>query len=382
VTELLVPRRTIHFKALPEGRFIPLRGNTPPFLQQPMVRSLCGDIKGYESGYRSGLIRHQGALYKIKGCRPEPGQRLGQPRGTQTLATAHYEVDSVLERSEVFVKEGFEYPIIPIGIWVYDHHFFDNQPTAATIYQVKGDTRMDEFIWWAERAPLRKDLPGINELQNTLMTLFGLMSGKLLRVLHNHHFTWDADRESAGMNAHAGNIVIFPGQDNLVKLALVDFDNSIDYKKIDPKELSNELVFQKMTEYKRLEERILEGWVFSRSRTFISNFPLYEEKMIHRFFKAVAPELSTEDITKATNQVLKDSQLESLSIPRKAFTNNLFFGYNRTNHTDKLSLRWSNLARIVRLFNESRTAAKLTIMKEYFGSFVTDEKTKKLAEKI
>ena len=118
---------------------MPKGGITPDALKTPHVRVDVGNIQGYESGYRSGLLSVDSEWYKAKGCRPTNEDFHGGPYGTQTYSFAQNGADKILERREVFLREGFSYPIEPIGFWVYNHIKFNGEPTAATLYRIEGD---------------------------------------------------------------------------------------------------------------------------------------------------------------------------------------------------------------------------------------------------
>lgn len=226
---LAVPRKRAFFEPS-EGEFIPINGaRVPDALKIPHVRvDRGGTTQGLESGYRSGLLFVEGEWYKIKGCRPSSKDHHGEPFGTQTFSDAQKEENDVLVRGAMYRGRGYEYPLEPRGFWKYDHIQFEGEPTAGTIYRIAGDTRLDEFLRWAERAPLHH-LPLKNRREiKGVMNYLGTTSGELMRLLHQNHFTWDQDKEDAS-NAHTGNVILFPGQNGLLRTALIDFDNSLTY---------------------------------------------------------------------------------------------------------------------------------------------------------
>ena len=223
MTELIVPRKTAYF-APQEGNLIKFSDNIPESLGQPLARVPNGPVTGLESGYRSGILGSD-RLYKVKGCRPNTKPYGNEPKGSQTLSGAKYEVERVFEIREIFLEELDTYPLIPRGFWVYDV-LFRGEPNTATIYEIEGDTRLDEFLWWIE-----KDLPLVHvtdyEGINLLFRTLGIMTGRLVRISHNHNRSWDrivGDGDNS--NSYPGNIVVYRNHSNKLNLGLVDVDDS------------------------------------------------------------------------------------------------------------------------------------------------------------
>lgn len=256
-SELLVPRNKIQF-APTDGRFVEFSAQVPDILRQPHVRASAGEMFGVESGKRSGLLRVDEQLYKIKGCRPSSRACGFEPWGTQTFSLAQYEADKIAERREAFIREGVDYPLEPVGFWVYDDIQFKGEPTAATLYRAKGDTRLDEFLWWVEKQVPYKYLS--TEIRGALLGIIepiGVTTGQMLRFLHQNGFTWDsAYKDNAPSNAHTGNVVIFPDSQGYVSVGLVDFDNSITHHQLDVDE-NEDISPEKIQEH---DYQNLRGW--------------------------------------------------------------------------------------------------------------------------
>ncbi len=223
MTELIVPRKTVYF-APQEGRLIKFSDNMPECLGQPLARVPNGPVTGLESGYRSGILGSD-RLYKIKACRPSTKPYGNEPKGSQTFSGAQYEVERTFEIREMFLEELGTYPLIPRGFWVYDV-LFRGEPNTATIYEIEGDTRLDEFLWWLE-----KDLPLVHEIDyegiNPLFRTLGIMTGRLVRILHNHNRSWDRIvGDGKNSNSYPGNVVVYRNHSNRLDLGLVDVDDS------------------------------------------------------------------------------------------------------------------------------------------------------------
>ncbi len=103
---------------------------------------------------------------------------------------------------------------------------FRGEPNTATIYEIEGDTRLDEFLWWIE-----KDLPLVHvtdyEGINLLFRTLGIMTGRLVRIVHNHNRSWDRIvGDGNNSNSYPGNIVVYRNHSNKLNLGLVDVDDS------------------------------------------------------------------------------------------------------------------------------------------------------------
>lgn len=352
--ELLVPRRTIHFTPLEEGRFVEI-SPTPELLKQPMVREMKGSVRGIESGWRSGLIKVNDELYKLKGCRPTGKTRkTGDPKGSQTLSLAQYEADRTLERREVFLQEGFEYPIEPIGFWVYDHILHEGEPNTATIYKVKGDTRLDELLWWIEQLPFRYAPKESEERISQILGKSGLITGYMLKILHRNNFSWDADSKGA-YNANSGNVLIFPDAKGKAQFGIVDFDNSNNYYPIDPEEDIAAMEITQQRDLKNLKDWIENKGVVSRARYIKTRPHLAPDLLIERILKRAASDISKEDIKIVGDYLLKalNPRHTDPSL-RELFVNSFEQGYSEESLPDS-EISWNDLLTIMRDVRSQRS---------------------------
>lgn len=258
---LIVPRKTIYFEPH-EGSLIKLSENFPESLKQPIVRSLNGYINGFESGYRSGIIEINSESYKLKGCRPSERIICHEPKGSQYLFMAQSEAETVQEIRQIYMKEGYTYPIEPIGFWIYDNILVKGEQTAATLYRIKGDTRLDEFLWWLEENLPFHFVPN-KEMGSVqyMFEIFGVMTGRLIRVLHNHNYSWDWIGRFS--NAYTGNVVVYLDDSENIKFGLVDVDN---VQKFNPESESS--LMKKMQEHdlRFFEARLFDYTILSGSR--------------------------------------------------------------------------------------------------------------------
>lgn len=258
---LLVPRKRISFSPS-EGKFVPISDDIPDFLKQPLVRDKSGTIPGLESGWRSGLLTVEGQLYKAKGSRPLPGRLGNEPKGTQTYSLAQYESDQVMRVREMFIREDLTYPIEPVGYWVYDLKYKD-EPTAATLYRVQGDTRLDELIWYLRRIPEGILTDDLREKVEGLFRYTGQVTGYLLKLLHNNRFSWDTEGDDSASNAHAGNIVVFPDSKGSLRVGLIDFDNA---QTFDPEDEEAEVKKSQQEDLNVLQKWVKDSVVVSGAR--------------------------------------------------------------------------------------------------------------------
>lgn len=380
-SELLVPRKGITYKTLEEGRFIPISDDVPEILRTPMVRGQGGSILGHESGYRSGLIQIDGQLYKLKGCRPEEGHRkdifgapIPGPLGTQILGLAQFEADNTLKRREYFLSQGWEYPIEPVGFWAYDHFKFDGQPTGATIYRVKGDARLDEFIWHLERAPLAF-APGFEDVASENLFRIGIRTGQALKTFHNGKFAWDwnEEKERRFFNAHHGNVIIFPDTLGNAEIGLVDFDNSIKADK--PSEAS---------ELKLVQEGDLNLLIRTLANTVTVSTPEPKDRsldvpsdIIERLFARACPQLNEHYRGIAGGRLLTNLGFEETGLLANYARIAARQGYNLEAQGSS-DLKWEELASLSRRVGYLRQSFRLRVLQE-LGGDITKEKIVQLA---
>lgn len=218
---LIVPRRHIYLSET-DGELIRLNDSLPETLQRPLRVTRNGTFDGVSSGYRSAVAETDDRLYKLKGCRPHSISYGSEPLGSHTLSETQYEVEAFNAVREIFLREGFNYTVKPVGIWAYDIRF-KGEPTSAGIYEVGGDTRIDELLFWLEDLLLPST--GIGFLGPVYEEL-GKMVGQRIRVLHNYGRSWDT-KEGNGetSNAHIGNVIVFTNEEGYLDVAVTDVDD-------------------------------------------------------------------------------------------------------------------------------------------------------------
>ncbi len=249
--ELFVPRRNVTLVHLVDAEVKALNGSLPPILhtafgrvdENASIPEGYSVFTGKSSGIRSAIIFDNNKMYKIKGCRPSEytNPRTHESFGSQTLSRAEWDVERTLELSEVFYQEGITYPLKPVGYFIYPFYFGSGEvslkkkigyePLTATIFEVKGDTRVDELIAWLEEdvaySGVEKNIIEVPEIQN-LFSKLNAFEGRLLRILHDAGYTWGSDVEIS--NAGLGNYVVFEENGKFL-LGIADVDSCIRWEK-------------------------------------------------------------------------------------------------------------------------------------------------------
>jgi len=244
---LYLQRPPLYFKET-EGEvmeFSPL----PEILQKPLLVAESETdnvkIKGKESGRRYIQVEHEGnqlilevkrsglilignKLYRLKGSNPSDIDFRTDPFGGQILEIAEVEISYTNELSSIFGQMNIETPSIPVGSYKYQVTY-NGKTCVATIYEVKGDTRVDEFLMDKEQHLLAIEYMSGNPVQeieslSDIFYRFGVQAGSLLRIINEHNITWNRITKIYPGNAHIGNYVIFEGKPGETFLGIVDLD--------------------------------------------------------------------------------------------------------------------------------------------------------------
>ncbi len=351
---LLVPRRRIFFTPS-DGQFVSLSEAVPDLIKQPHVRVPAGEITGFESGKRSGLMEIDGDLYKAKGCRPTSKTIGYEPWGTQSFPLAQYEADRVLEGREAFIKEGLEYPLEPIGFWVYNHILFKGEPTAATLYKAKGYTRLDELLWLMETSiPFGYLSVESKNVLTGLLEHLGFISGQMLQIFHRNNFSWDSSwKDGSPSNAHPGNIVIFPDSRGNTGVGIVDFDNSITYQQGDDGDEE-----ESKSESQRHDVSNLKGWlrqpkVISRARLITYDPENIASRLATKILSRI-PELTDYELPTVAEYLLEKLHTRYSASLRSQVIDALTWGYGEATLSDD-KIPWDDIQPISRIIKATRT---------------------------
>lgn len=269
---------------------------------KPLMKCRDGEIHGYVAGRRSFIpfIEFaEGNWYKIKGCGLDNGpidvkkEHTGEPEGGLTLETAREELRNT-DAINKFLLRTYNCPncTTPFA-WFRYKLLFNDEPTGASVHQIKGDTRFDEFLQFLhKKLKLKAQFKGFNyqlfrdRLTNTvvpdILQQFGVYAGSLLGAMHANGLYWGTNPEIKATNSHIGNFVVFSNETGLYRLGIVDFDSLM--KK---EEYNGTFSTKQLEEIYKLEiDAILEGsvWrrVFSSGNDEVIGFRITREAM-HKF---------------------------------------------------------------------------------------------------
>lgn len=193
------------------------------------------------SGYRSAITIDTltGKLYKLKGI-GFFGSIAGYiteedhayVNGGQFLRNTHYERKYSQQFNHVLREEGIE----PVMEYAGTYKFpFRNRigQVAASIMEVKGDTRLDELLYALERGVHGLD---INTKGGYSLKFFpfyyelGLAIGQLKNLMDKSNMAWSDNTERT--NAHIGNVVIYRADEQHLGIGFVDFDAAASRKEM------------------------------------------------------------------------------------------------------------------------------------------------------
>lgn len=208
------------------------------------------------SGRRSVLVQDplSRKMYRIKGAaidpyNPEPIIEKDNVRinGGQKLYNAICEARNSSCLNNILGDVGIEPVMIPIGIWKYPTLCRKLRP-AASVFEVKGDTRLDELVIVLESLVSQR-IKGRQYTCNwsmffedavPLMFEVGVITGRLKGLMDRRGMVWGHDKGNT--NAHWGNVVLYRDADKL-RVNLVDLDMAGikgDYTKQEMRKLQKE----------------------------------------------------------------------------------------------------------------------------------------------
>lgn len=219
------------------------------------------EVPSLWSGYRSSLVRDPktNKWFRLKGISLNPLQPevthvsdgFYRIQGGQEKYSAEFEQIMSNRFNRILEDVGIE-PVMKVkGMWKYPILARRTRP-AASVIEVKGDTRLDELIfilaglasskfYVGERNGDKVDIGMLShsgeKFSKTLGTFcydVGYVVGRLKRLMDKSGQTWSSDYEQS--NAHVGNIVLYNGTDKL-KVGLVDFDASCDTREFSRSQL-------------------------------------------------------------------------------------------------------------------------------------------------
>ena len=202
-------------------------------------------MNGIWSGHRSAVVQDPDTskLFKLKGVALNPynpetvtfDDGVFWISGGQKKKNVGYE-RTMSERFNGILGENGITPVMEYrGSWTYPVLVKGNRP-AASIYEIQGDTRLDELMAFLDTLASDHIRFGDNTDTEEGEIFFrdtgrfyqdiGHVVGRLKKLMDASGQTWSCDSERT--NAHIGNVVLW--RDALkLKIGLVDFDASLDY---------------------------------------------------------------------------------------------------------------------------------------------------------
>ncbi len=224
--KLFVPRKEVYLQKV-EGKVDVTTDDFPhPLAMIPSKEPEEGDIQGYNSGVRSAVVEMNGTGYRLKGClfAEDPGRGGSEPYGVRSVGRSEKEVEAAKLLQEVFADVGRRYVMNPVGTITYDPNEFRDEVTEATVFNVLGDTRLDEFLRFLDENERFVRTLGFGKGwvldwgYNKLLEQIGKDAGYAMRVMHDAGVTWDY---SGG--DHPGNLTLYQDGNN-VWVAPVDLN--------------------------------------------------------------------------------------------------------------------------------------------------------------
>ena len=220
--------RTVKFEPF-EGLNTPLlvidyRNDPLELYQTPQM-----DGKPVVSGKRSFLIKPVEIVYRIKASAFNPRKPTIEKDKHDPFRIIGGQTESNMENEHEFsdmynrflLKEGIEPVMRVVGYFDYGLDFKGRKP-VATIIEIKGDTRLDEFF-----AAIESRLPigyagAIEKQIRHFYEEVGKCAGSLVGLMHDNDITWT---DGPGRNnSHIGNLVVFGNQD--IQIGQTDFDSA------------------------------------------------------------------------------------------------------------------------------------------------------------
>src|SRR3989338_5397023 len=169
--------------------------------------------------------------------------------GGQFLQSAKYEIAFCNRWNRVLREEG----VLPVmqyrGRYHYPYAIAKKYKMDATLFEVAGDTRVDELmqeieIIFKQLSPLFylhtekmrvEKIKMIVKYGRSLYRSLGFVSESFKKLMDRAGMTWGDSPQNT--NAHHGNIVVYPADENHLGVGLVDFDASCDRSEFTQKQL-------------------------------------------------------------------------------------------------------------------------------------------------
>jgi hypothetical protein len=209
-------------------------------IKSPLMKNSEGSYSGYSSGRRGAILAYGEDFLltkpwiRIKGCGYLQGPVLLQshnntpePEGGQLQSDANNELRVLSLVNTVLSMNNVPNSATPIARFDYKWYKFLDEQCSASVYKIKGDTRLDEFLCYLfteclKKPKLLKD-ELVDENVRSLLKNIGVYCAGLLDILYSRGVTWNIPG-TEGTNAHIGNFVVFEDSLYKIRIGIVDFD--------------------------------------------------------------------------------------------------------------------------------------------------------------
>ncbi len=188
---------------------------------------------GLWSGTRSTLVLADGDLYRLKGCAFDSEVKWKIPWGGQYLWNARFEHKMSEQFASILTQNGIE-PVMEYAGMYHLPFKHKGRKLATSIIKVKGDTRLDEFMYALEMKIPRRTMnkllisKNLKEKLKGFYYICGDISGQLIKLMHHNGMSWSDN--SKRMNSHLGNVVLYHHDENNLGIGMVDFDAACSQK--------------------------------------------------------------------------------------------------------------------------------------------------------
>jgi len=219
-----------------------------------------------------------GRLFRLKGVsfgkNPIFDKRHDYVRGGQFSENTEWEAFYSRKFNKILRSEG----INPIMVYKGKYEFpisFNHRNLTTSIFEVIGDTRLDEFFYIMETLSI--NMPsGFSYRLNQLYEDIGFVVGRLKKLMDRNNMSWSDNPQRS--NAHIGNIVVYRHDTQYIGVGLVDFDSSSDSSE----KSSDGLREQQQVEFESVQRSALQGLI--SPRPIGRNYDPYFVRQEHRIF--------------------------------------------------------------------------------------------------
>lgn len=218
--------------------------------------ALCSDYREEKEGLQERLYRFKGITFRARAQYQLQQDGTFWIWGGEKYSNVLYERNMSQRFNLILREEGITPVMVYAGMWKYPQRVKGYRP-AASIWEVQGDTRLDEFRTAVElhlEQRLKEAGRAGVKVQKALNSFYyqsGYVVGQLLNLMHRSGQSWSCDSDRT--NAHPGNVVLYRIAKDRAALGLVDFDASCD---------SNDFSKDKLRKVQEKDLTDFVGWLY------------------------------------------------------------------------------------------------------------------------